>query len=77
MKQNGISDELLYILSDFLSNTKQRIVLMVKIRHGRIFIFIYFFIIRFILIFLYNSSNAYKYIRLIYAKWIAHVLDTI
>ena len=68
MKQNGISDELLSILSDFLSNTKQRIVLMVKIRHGRIFIFIYFFIIRFILIFLYNSSNAYKYIRLIYAK---------
>ena len=68
MKQNGISDELLYILSDFLSNTKQRIVLMVKIRHGLTFIFIYFFIIRFILILLYDSSNAYKYIRLIYAK---------
>ena len=68
MKQNGISDELLYILSDFLSNTKQRIVLMVKICHGLIFIFIYFFIIRVILILLYISSNAYKYIRLIYAK---------
>ena len=33
-----------------------------------IFTWIFFIIIHFILIWLYSSSNAYKYIRLIYAK---------
>ena len=36
-----------------------------------------FFFIHFILIWLYSSSNACKYICLIYAKQIAHSLDTI
>ena len=36
LKQNGISGELLQLLSDFLSNRKQRLSLMLKIHVGPI-----------------------------------------
>ena len=36
-KQNDISGEPIYIISDFLSNSKPRVVLMVKICHGPMF----------------------------------------
>ena len=46
----------------------RQFLVVLHLRHSNQLFDIYFFIIHFILIWFYSSSNAYKYIRLIYAK---------